>query len=250
MNTAKSVSVSALACLTLLSGCGTPPQELAMPVEMTCIYLKEPMSQIGKYGPLSVAAEIRLERGPYLSEKEDDKGTYYRAPPGGVSRGSVGFDLSKPNTGDNYGVTRDGGFYIPKNPNEVPKIYEYFSVANAPAEVPPADMNCSNFGYIRDPSTSKLSVISVAAGGAVGGAAGGVVGRSIAGHGMSYGHAAGVGAAGGLIGGLIVAGIVNANVGRIVDGLTIQDPEFIEKLRGLAASKVPVKELPPETGSQ
>jgi hypothetical protein len=239
-------SLAAIMAATLVSGCGTVPTELATPTQVTCMFLKEPISHYGKYGLLNVPWETRLERGPYASEREDDKGTYYRAPPGGV-RVTIGYNVETHDGG--YVKTRDGGIYVPNNPKEAPSIYEYFSVENASAQVPPADMDCSSVGYIKDPSTSKISLVEAAAGGAGGGALGGVIGRAVGGHGMSYGHAAGVGAAGGLIGGLIVAGIVNANVGRIMPGPTLQDPAFVEKLRELAASGVPVKQLPPEAAT-
>jgi len=239
-------SLAAIMAAALVSGCGTVPTDLATPTQVTCMFLKDPILHYGKYGILNVTWETRLERGPYVSEREDDKGTYYRAPPGGV-RVTLGYNVETPGGGNIE--TRDGGIFVPKNPNEAPSIYEYFSVGDASVQIPPADMDCSNFAYIKDPSTSKISLVSVAVGGAAGGATGGVIGRAVAGHGMSYGHAAGVGAAGGLIGGLVVAEIINANVGRIMPGPTLQDPAFIEKLKELAAGRVPVKEQSPETGA-
>ena len=209
-----------------------------MPVPMSCVYLSEPISQTGEYGLANITWENLLERGPTVSERQDGNGTYYRAPAGGLRTSSP--DTKTVNT-------RDGGFYIPRNPNEPPKIYEYFSTENAPAQIPPEGANCSNVGYIREPSTSKISVVSLAAGGAIGGAAGGVIGRAAFGGGTSYGHAAGVGAAGGFIAGILIAEIINADVGRIHWSWSLQDPAVIAKLEELAASKVPVNEIPPES---
>lgn len=217
----------------LVSGCGTVPERLARPSQISCVYLGESLSLVGTHGLGEFAWETRIERGPYVSEREDQKGTYYRAPPGGVHEQIVG-------TAE---AARDGGFYIPKNANETPRVYYYFSMANAPVQIPPEDANCSNIGYISDPSGSKLDLVSVGVGGAVGGAAGGVIGHAIAGGGAGYGQAAGVGAAGGLIGTLLVAEMVNADVGSIHFSWDLKDSAFIAKLRESAAHKVPIKEI-------
>jgi hypothetical protein len=222
----------------LVSGCGTVPEKLARPAQMSCLYLKEPISQIGEHGLASIAWETRLERGPYVSEREDAQGTYYRAPPGGVRNETVG------NRENPLNSVRDGGIYIPKSAMDPPKIYYYFSVGSVPAEVPPEGMDCSKIGYITDPSGSKLDVVSVGTDGAIGGALGGVLGRAMAGGGMSYGQAAGVGAAGGLIGTVLVAEIVNADVGNIHFSWDLQDPAFIQKIKDAAAAKVAIKEIP------
>src|SRR5690242_19801600 len=105
-----------------------------MPAQMSCVYLSEPISQTGEYGLANISWETRLERGPYVSERQDENGTYYRAPAGGLRTSSPDAKIVN---------TRDGGFYIPRNPNEPPKIYEYFSTENAPVEIPPEGVNCS-----------------------------------------------------------------------------------------------------------
>lgn len=230
----------ALLSAVVASGCATPikPEDLAVPKQITCIDLKQPLSASGVYG-IGYTWITRLERGPYWSEREDESGTYYRAPPGGYSlKGPEG------NPAPGLQTTMDGGFYLPKDPNMPLRIYRYFSVAPAAAIVPHEDMNCSNIQYAKDPATSKLSLWSFAAGGAVGGAAGGLAGRSLSQNGsISYGQAAGVGAAGGLVAGVIVASIINSEIGKITPGLEVKDPKFFEQLRAYAASPVPVKQL-------
>jgi hypothetical protein len=224
----------------LATGCATNPKQLQAPMEVTCINLPEPLSFTGQYGLFNVSWTTRLERGPYWSEKVDDKGTFYRAPPGGVSiKGEDGAGF--PGTQ----ATTDGGFYIPNDPNEPIEIYRYFSTKAAPTEIPPADAICSTFGYIKDPSTSKVSLVPFAIGGAAGGAAGGIIGRNMnPGSNMSYGQAAGAGAVGGMIGGLIVGSMINADVGKIIGGLTIIDMPFMEKLREREASKETLEKTP------
>lgn len=223
------------------SGCAVPikPDDLQTPKNITCVQLTEPLSFTGHYGLFDVPWTTRLAKGPYLSEKVDTKGTYYRGPQGGLSIGS------KNGTGlPGQGQTSDGGFYIPFSTNEPVTIYRYFSVQAAPVDTLASDVNCSTVGYVKEASSSSVSLVSFAAAGAIGGATGGVIGRSAAqGSTMSYGQAAGVGAAGGLIAGVIIAALINADVGKIVPGQPIQDPQFMAKLRELAASGVPAKQV-------
>jgi hypothetical protein len=47
-----------------------------------------------------------------------------------------------------------------------------------------------------------------------------------------------------LIAGVFIASMINADVGKIVPGLPIQDAQFLDQLRKLTSSRVPVTELP------
>lgn len=239
----KSLAVIILLSAVLASGCATTPMKpdySAVPTQVACVYLQQPLSASGIYGLGSYTWITRLERGPYWSEREDENGTYYRAPPGGYSlKGPEG------NAAPGFMATMDGGFYIPKNPTEPPILYRYFSTEAAPVLIPPEDADCSTVRFVKDPSTSKVSVWSLAAGGAIGGAAGGVVGRSMSPNSsIGYGQAAGIGAAGGLIAGVIIGAMINASVGKIGPGLEIKDGQFLKQLRKLETSKVPARELP------
>lgn len=222
------------------SGCAAPikPEDLAVPKQVTCIDLKQPIVASGVYG-IGYTWITRLERGPYWSEREDENGTYYRAPPGGYS-------VKSPEGGGAPGFqsSMDGGFYLPKDPNVQPRLYRYFSAAPAQVVVPLEDANCTNLQYVMDPATSRVSLWSFAAGGAVGGATGGLVGRSLSQNSsISYGQAAGAGAVSGMAAGLIVAALINADVGKITPGLLVKDPQFFEQLKAYAASAVPIKHL-------
>lgn len=221
-----------------LSGCASTykPEDLRVPTSITCIYLPTPMSFYEKRGASSEPWETRLERGPYVAEREDDEGTFYRAPPGGFS----GWPYSRPATQSN---ARDGGFWIPRNPKTTPRLYSYFSTSAVPPVVPADNVDCSSFGQVKDPVTSKVSLIALASGGALGGAAGGLAGRSMNSQGgLSYGQAAGVGAVGGAVGMLIVGAMINADVGKIVL-YPWEESSDIDKLRNLASQAVKVKEL-------
>lgn len=232
-----SLNVFALACFSALAtGCAVNPDHLRTPPELTCIYLKEPLSFTGHYGLFNNEWTTRLERGPYWSEKMDKKGTFFRAPPGGITTRN---DEGRPFPGQPISV--DGGFYLPNDPKEPVTLYKYFTVTPVPVEVPAENETCSNLTYTKEPASQKVSLVAFSAGGAVGGAAGGVMGKSLHGSGMSYRQAAGAGAAGGAIGGLIVGAIINSGIGQILDGLPIEDQSFREKLRTLGANREPLK---------
>ncbi|UTW04111.1 hypothetical protein KDX31_03595 [Amphritea atlantica] len=232
-----------LTCLLVfsLAGCaGNPPVDpakLSAPQHLTCVYLDESLSFSGKYGILKYTWTTRLERGAYWSEKVDEKGTFYRAPTGGIWIGN------KERGAYTKGGTADGGFYVPHDKNEPVKTYSYLSSVAVPPVVPPQNYDCSNTVFTRNPETSKISVVTLAGAGAVGGALNGLVTQGIAGRGVSYGQAAGAGLAGGAIGGLIVGAIINSDVGKIIDGQEITDQAFASKLKELERNKVLLKEV-------
>jgi hypothetical protein len=221
-----------------LTGHLTNPDKLQSPSQPSCLDLKEALSFERRLGLLNVLWMMRLERGSYLSEKQDNRGTYYRAPPGGIS-------VSDSDAGPNHVRTYDGGFYVPNDSAELIKIYYYYSEAAAPVQVQPVDIDCSVARCVKDPATSRISFVTLAAAGAIGGAAGGIIGRSMApGSKMRYGQAAGAGAAGGLLGGAIIAWIENAKVGKIyIPSRPAPTAEFMERLRVLVAGQVPVTEI-------
>jgi len=223
---------------TLISGCATNPEKLQTPVELTCIFLKEPLSTTGLYGPLNVEWTTRLERGPYWSEKIDEKGTFFRGAPGSISIRSPDY----PSIPGQPAAT-DGGFYLPKDPKEPVKIYRYFTTKAVPVEVPSDNVTCNTLAYTKESASHKVSLVSFATAGAVGGATGAIIGKNFSSGNMSYGKAAGAGAAGGAIGGLIVAAIINAEVGKIIGGLPIKESSFMEKLRELGAKREPLKQI-------
>ena len=225
----------------LLSGCATAvaPEDLQVPAQLTCFELATPISYSEERGLLKITWVTRLERGPYVAEREDAAGTFFRAPPGGVSFARPD-SLNKPASVLTHG-THDGGIWIPRDPTVPPHLYTYFSTEAAKPVIPPPEANCSNVGVVRDPKTRGVSVVAYGVGGAAGGAMGGVMARSSA-TGMSYGQAAGVGAAGGLIGGVIVAALINMDVGKITQGPPEKDAGFVAAIRAAAARAMPLRE--------
>lgn len=214
-----------------LVGCSSTlikPEQLQTPKKITCIFLLEPISYNEKVTKLFASADwvYRFERGPYVSEKVDMEGTYFRGPPGAIS-------ISRPEMKDKPSgvlthMIRDGGFFVPHDPTKAPKMYNYFSVSDAAVTVPDVNTTCSGFAYYKEPDTSKLSVISFAAGGAVGG----VLGRAMVPNSqLSYGQSAAAGA----IAMAIMAAFINADVGKIITWES-KDNSFLSKLKSLPSN--------------
>jgi hypothetical protein len=220
-----------LTLVVLLTGCSSnliKPEQLEAPKKISCIYLPEPISYSEKVEKLFASAnwEYRFERGPYIAEKIDSEGTYFRGPPGAIYIGRP--EMKDEPAGILSHMVRDGGFWIPHDQSKSPKMYNYFSMDDAPIVVPDADTTCSSFGYLADPNTSKLNIVHFAAGGALGG----VLGRAMVPNSqLSYGQSA----AGGLIAGALIAAIINMDVGKIIMWES-KDATFLSNLKSLGAS--------------
>jgi len=213
------------------------PDRLQTPAQLTCVNLTEPLSFSQKVGLLKILWTLRLERGPYLSEKTDGQGTFYRTPPGGLRLAG-----GEPAT-EGHGRTYDGGFYLPDDPNQVVRIYFYGSNSPAPVEVPASNTDCSTAGYVKDPATQKVSAFAMnTAGTAIIGAA---VDSSVP-NSLSHGQRLAGGAVGGGVAFVIISVIANADVGKIYFPEPPRpDPEFIARLKAIGAQKVPLKEVSP-----
>jgi len=221
-----------LAACALLAGCAdnlVVPDKLAAPAAPTCIQLPETVVATDQLGLLKTVMQTHLEHGPYISEKEDALGTYYRGPKGAVS-------MHYPNNPGSKAGHVDGGFFVPKDPQKLPSVYLYTTMDGVEPEVPGPGVSCANYGYIKDPVTQKLSIGMMAAAGGLGGA----TGRALVPHSsVSYGQAA----AGGAIAGALVGYLVNMDMGKIKQMDNIKDPVALGKLRELSAQAVPVAPL-------
>jgi len=220
-----------LAASAMLGGCANnapliAPDQLATPANIPCIQLPEAMTAVDEAGILKLVTETRLERGPYISEKEDAEGTYYRGPQGGISMFQPG----------NPGAKRfhnDGGFYIPKDPQKMPSIYMYTAMDGVQPEAPAAGVGCADVGYVKDPVTKKISIGLMAATGG----AGAMAGRAAVKHSsLSYGQAV----AGGAIAGALVAYLANQELGKITQSTVVKDKAVLGKLREMSLQAVPV----------
>ena len=229
----------ALAVLAL-GGCATvtAPEDLKVPTQLTCFELAAPADYLEDRGPLKVSWETRLERGPYVSEREDAEGVFYRAPPGGVMIVPQSARNPPPNTP--VSGVYDGGVWIPRDPAKQPRLYSYFTTVAPTPVVPPPEASCANVQVARNPKTQGVDTIAYTVAGGVGGAVGGAAARGVGATGMSYGKAAGVGAAGGAIGGAVVAALINMDVGKIVLRQPEQNADFVRAIREAAAHAVPL----------
>jgi len=191
----------AVAC-TILTGCGglIKPESLKVPEPITCISLPEKISFSSFRGLLKVKWDTSLNAGLYVSEREDDDGTYFRGPQGTFSNWSA----------DYPGMSRtyDGGFWLPKDKTQSPRLYNYFSATSVPVAPELMNTDCSMATFAKDSASQRVNVLLATTSGAVGGAGA----RALApGSSMTYGQAA----AGGAIGMGIVALMINADVGKI-----------------------------------
>lgn len=223
----KAFSCTTIALALQLGASATPamarPDELNVPAQVSCIYLPAALSGIDVKGLFKVETETRLERGPYISEREDAEGTYFRAPPGGVY---LGPPKDKPAKGA-WQVNRDGGIFVPRDPAAPPQLYSFVTdvATSAATVVPPAAADCTNTSYVRDPATKAVHV------------------TGYAGEGGSATAAKQVGVGGG--------GLTNSAFGAFLEGMDrgkivklpqSKNPEFIAKLSQFARTAVPMKE--------
>jgi hypothetical protein len=227
-----------------LGGCATPiaQEDLKVPAQLTCFELAAPASYLEERGLLKYTWETRLERGPYVAERVDANGTFYRAPPGGVSIARQDA-LSLPANLLTH-MTYDGGVWIPHDPAGQPHLYNYFTTEAVPPVVPPAGSSCANVEVARNPNTQGVDTVAYGVAGAVGGATGGLLARGAGTTGMSYGKAAGTGAVGGAVGGVLVAALINMDVGKIVQRPPDHNVEFVRTILAAAAHAAPLPQAP------
>lgn len=227
------ISALVLATTFTITGCSSQmvkPESLRTPDPVTCFKISEQIS----FTPTGYKWDTRLAVGLYISEREDDGGTYYRGPAGAVTERSH-------ESPEKY-TMNDGGVFIPKDKSQKPRPYFYFSTSSAQimsnpeiARATQQTSDCSAAVFTRDPVTQSINVYAWSAAGA----AGGMAGRAtVSGSSMSYGQAM----LGGAIGMGVVALMINADVGKIAPMPLIDDATAIKKLTELARNSVIIKE--------
>lgn len=224
-----------------LTGCANvtikDPENLLPPSWISCIDIPDPIEYSEVRGISKVTWNERLERGVYISEKEDAQGVYFRAPPGGLFEGRP--EYKNYGSGVTTHFQSDGGFFMPNDPEAVPRLYHYFSTTDVVSKVPDATAACVNSAYIRSSNSTQVSLVNTA----IEGATAGSLGRALTiNSSVSYGQAA----VGGALGGMIVATIVNSDVGKIILHQPIQDPATIEILRERFRNKTVLKPVAEE----
>lgn len=238
-------SFAILAAAACLGACATaiPPDSLKRPDPLTCIEVPKGVEAHESKGLLNIKWTTRLAPGPYISEREDTEGTYYRAPPAGLYIGRD--DLADEPPQPLMPRLFDGGIWIPRAPGKPPHLYTYFSTQEATAAPVPENASCANAVSVPDPHSQGVSTVAFVVGGAAGGAAGGAIARAVSQNStMSYGQAAGAGAVGGAIGGAIVAGLINMDVGKIIHHAPATDPKFHSALEEFGRNVTPIPATP------
>lgn len=220
--------------IAALTGCASVSGELRTPAAGSCIDVKVPLVLTDTYGLASVEQTIRLTPGLYYSEKEDDQGTYYRAPPGGLSYSRTG-EESKPASMLTHMVV-DGGVWLPRDPAVKPRFYWIFSKGDVASVAQPAGTECSLAALLKIPDATGQVPWNAGGGTSV------VTGNMLYGQGAVAGSIGQV-AAGGAIAGSIIDTIIDNDVGKIELGfLPVPKSEpFIATLRQLGRDPIPMK---------
>ncbi|OWQ43760.1 hypothetical protein CDL60_28535 [Roseateles noduli] len=186
--------------------------------------------------------ETRVERGPYVAEREDAAGTYFRGPQGGVSYARQ--DALKEPAGLLTHITYNGGIWVPRDPAGTPRLYTYFTTQAVPPVVPPDTATCATVQLVRDPKGQGVDAVTYTTVGVDAGLNSAFAMQNAGAVPMSTGQAAGAGVAGGIIGGLIISSIINNDIGKI----TLQMPEknvaFNDALRAATTRVVPLPNAP------
>lgn len=227
------------ACL-LASGCATAPEptDRRNARRVTCMQLPLPLS-FAKLGGNGQAISItRLQRGPYVAELEDDAGTYFRGPPGGLA-------VVQPEMENRPGylpMTHHGGVWMPHDPAAMPRLYTYFSTRYAPERVHVDDDDCGTVGYLREPTSGRIAIADFTEYGTV-------LRDQPSGSTMAYGPVGGTNGVGAVAGGAIVAAIVNQDVGKLFLQAPLTDTALVAALRDAAAKAVPLPEVLPRAGA-
>jgi len=229
------------ACLALgllLSGCATSqkPESLAVPAQPTCFSLPEPLEATQIAGLLKIEWRTRLERGAYVAVHENERGTYFRGPPGGVFIYQPKM-LDKP-SGPFTHLTVNGGVFVPRDGSQ-PELYTYITDQSVDKVTPPVGASCATAVVVRDPVSKGVSVKDYAIfGGAAGTLAGVEVHNKMPNSSVSQTMAAG--AAGGAAGMALIGAMINMEVGKIGAHSPKIDPTFNAQLATAARTAAPL----------
>jgi hypothetical protein len=194
--------------------------EMRKPVIVKCVYVSSPISFQAPEKYRKMFSEITLERGPYVTESENDAGVFYRGPMGALRAGQY---------------SNNGGFWVPKDPEAPPRLYMY-SQRGLHYEAVPEEITCASTFVIDDPQRTGDVVVAFAAGGALGGAAGRAL---VPGGPMTYGQAA----LGGMIGMAIIGAIIGPAKAILLQPL--DHPESAARLKELAGQAVTLEKRAP-----
>lgn len=225
----------------VMGGCAVSPDNLNRPAALKCIDVPPGIEAHETKGLLNIPYTTRLTAGPYVSELEDDEGTYYRAPPGGIY-----FSHSDPPPGYSIPNTYDGGIWVSRKGDKPAQLYWYHSGQNAIVKPLPNGASCARAIVSRNAANAGIPVVVFAEQNAQANEAVANVVTNVTTLGtppiaqlspMQGAIAGGVGA--GIAGG-IVSALISMDVGKIVHPSLPNDPVFVNHLGQLAREAKPV----------
>jgi hypothetical protein len=229
---------AALAVGLLVTGCATSqkPDSLAVPAQPTCFSLLDPLEATELKGLLKIEWRTRLERGAYVAVHENERGTYFRGPPGGVFLYQPKM-LEKPSSPFTH-LTVNGGVFVPRDGSQ-PEVYVYMTDQSVEKVTPPVGASCATAVVVRDPVSKGVSVKDyVLLGGAAGALGGAAASINLPNSSVRKNVAAG--AVGGAAAMGIVAAMVNMEVGRIGAHSPTIDPKFNADLATVTRTAAPL----------
>lgn len=232
------ISLAAALCL-LATGCATSlekPETMAVPAQASCFSLAEPLEATEIRGLFKYEWRTRIERGAYVAAHENERGTYFRGPPGAIFIYQPTM-LHKPSNPTTH-MTVNGGVFVPRQGGQ-PELYTYITDQSVQKVTPPEGANCATAIVSRDPVSKGVSVKDYAILGGAAGARGGLTAHQAVPN-SSMGQAVGVGAIGGSAAMAIVGALINMEVGKIGPHGPSADAKFNGQLATAARTAAPL----------
>jgi hypothetical protein len=130
-------------------------KKLPIPKTVTCLQVKQPFTYTTSSGLFHVHQQVELGRGPYVSEREDASGVYYRAPTNAIT-----YWLPNKKSTSVAGLHHsfEGGIYVPNDPSGKPRLYVYYGTQTIAHESKEQDAECGALTYSLDPKDHSVSV--------------------------------------------------------------------------------------------
>ena len=231
--------VTSVTALTI-GGCAAPlvtPEALSVPAVPLCFTLTEALE--GKSAPLGLVNEqvmVRLERGAYVAVRENERGTYFRGPPGGIQFYNAD---PKQRIVPATLLTHDGGVFLPRDGSPA-EPFIYIAHGSVPPVVPPVGASCATAAVVRDPASKEVRILDYAIVGGAAGATGGLAVYGAKSGSVGLGKSVGVGAASGLAAGAVIGAILQWESGKIKQHPPYPDPAFNARLAEAKREAQPV----------
>lgn len=150
-----------------LAGCATNPESLKQPAVIQSIEIKTTLVNDETLGLAKVKWHKELKAGVYTSIGEDATGVYFEGPKACVVEQAI--EMGAP-------VFYNGGFWLPKNQKNKPRIFRYFGSNMDEKSAKEASNKIAYSGA--DAANSARNTPAGAVGGAIAGAIGSAIIKS------------------------------------------------------------------------